>query len=209
MLAYFSYVALKFRVALMHDRVKSYFWAPSRLEASGKAPSSSRRRATEFPRRCPHVRKLIRGRFDALLSASQHGARQTRIGPLDPPRAGWPPRLSRRSPWSSGCDARNRPHQRQASVAVDRRRGHAPVRIVRHGEFGGAAEVPQNPAAKLRKSQSPRRVDASRYPLPEGSLPHRKKRFAEPGIDDRRIKKSTQFKHEKMRKFSVIDVSSL
>jgi hypothetical protein len=94
-------------------------------------------------------------------------------------------------------------------LAVDRRRGHAPVRIVRHGEFGGAAEVPQNPAAKLRKSQSPRRVDASRYPLPGGSLPHRKKRFAEPGIDDRRIKKSTQFKHEKMRKFSVINVSSL
>jgi len=30
-----------------------------------------------------------------------------------------------------------------------------------------------------------------------------------PGIDDRRIKKSTRFKHEKMRKFSVINVSSL
>jgi hypothetical protein len=35
------------------------------------------------------------------------------------------------------------------------------------------------------------------------------KRFAEPGIDDRKIKKSTQFKHEKMRKFSAINVSSL
>jgi hypothetical protein len=52
----------------------------------------------------------------------------------------------------------------RASVAVDRRRGHAPVRIVRHGEFGGDAGVPQNPAAKVRKSQSLRRIDAASYP---------------------------------------------
>ena len=171
-------------------------------------------RATEFPRRCRRARKVIRGRFDALLSASEHGARQTRIGLLDPSRVGWPPRLSRRSPWSSGCDARNRPRHRHRLIRQSFGCRRSPAR-----PCSGSHRPPWRirrrcrGAPKLGRQIKKKPKSATRrcikIPPPGGSLPHRKKRFAEPGIDDRRIKKSTQFKHEKMRKFSVINVSSL
>jgi len=40
--------------------------------------------------------------------------------------------------------------------------------------------VSQNPIAKERESQSPRRIDASRYPSPAAVNRTAKKRFAEP-----------------------------
>jgi hypothetical protein len=44
--------------------------------------------------------------------------------------------------------------------------GAAPLRFASsaHGESGGDAGVARKPAAKIRKNQSPRRIDASRYP---------------------------------------------
>jgi hypothetical protein len=73
--------------------------------------------------------------------------------------------------------------------------------------MANSAAMPGCPKVR-RKSQSPRRIDASRLPLPGGSLSHRKKRFAEPGIDDRRIKKSLRFEHMKMKKFFIINASN-
>jgi hypothetical protein len=77
--------------------------------------------------------------------------------------------------------------------------------------MANSAALPRcpKPGRQIKKKPKSATRRCIKIPPPGGSLPHRKKRFAEPGIDDRRIKKSTQFKHEKMRKFSVINVSSL
>jgi hypothetical protein len=82
--------------------------------------------------------------FDTLLSASQHEAPQTRIGPLDIHRV------------------------------RDGRRACLGIMAL------AMPELPQSPAADVRKSQSPRRINASRYPSLGAVNRTAKNRFAKP-----------------------------
>ena len=123
--------------------------------------------------------------FDALLSASQHEARQTRIGPLD---------IHRVQDGRRAC-----PGGRRGSPDATPGTGAAPATSIDSAErlpsIVGAAMLrfassamansaampgcPKTRPPKLRKSQSPRRIDASRYPSLGAVNRTAKKRFAE------------------------------
>jgi hypothetical protein len=137
------------------------------------------------------VREVLCGvqrkRFDhddddyAMLFASQHESRQTRIGPLDSYRV-----LDGRLACPGGrCGTLNEtPVTRRATgidwfgetwIAAECRRGLASVAnpVATPGLLEG-------PAAKVRKSQSPRRIDASRYASLGAVNCTAKNQFAEP-----------------------------
>jgi hypothetical protein len=144
------------------------------------------------------VREVLCGvqrkRFDhddddyAMLFASQHESRQTRIGPLDSYRV-----LDGRLACPGGrCGTLNEtPVTRRATgidwfgetwVAAECRRGLAPVRIVRPAMANPAAMpgLPESPATKLGIKPKPATHRRIKLPLPEGSLPHCKNSLAEP-----------------------------